>query len=131
MKSPREHAQGLLKKAGNDLIAARATLETHQATDTVCFHAQQAVEKSLKAILAYHDVAYPWRHDLGELLRLARPLFPEIIPYHEQILKMTPFAVDIRYDAEFEPMFPVASEALQTATEIHTLIEGMVKKAKP
>lgn len=131
MKSPYEHAQGLLKKAVNDLIAARATLETHQATDTVCFHAQQAVEKSLKAVLALYDVAYPWRHDLGELLRLAIPFFPEIASYQERILKMAPFAVEIRYDAEFEPAFPIASEALHTAVEIHILIEVMVEKVKP
>ncbi len=131
MKNPHEHAEGLLKKAGNDLIAARATLETHHATDTVCFHAQQAVEKSLKAILALHDVAYPWRHDLGELLRLTTPLFPEIAPYQERIIKMAPFAVEIRYDAAFEPTFPVASEAFQTAVEIHALIEKMVEKARP
>ena len=58
MKAPLDHAKALLKKAANDLIAAEAIL------DTVCFHAQQAVEKSLKAILAFHDVSYPWRHDL-------------------------------------------------------------------
>jgi len=129
MKSPYEHAQGLLKKAANDLIAARATLETHMATDTVCFHAQQAVEKSLKAVLALHDVAYPWRHDLGELLRLAHPHFPEISPYDERIIKMAPFAVEIRYDSEFEPAFPDAAEALHTANEVHTLIVEMVRRA--
>lgn len=59
MKGPREHAQDLLKKAANDLVAARATLATETATDTICFHAQQAVEKSLKAILALYDVEYP------------------------------------------------------------------------
>jgi len=131
MKSPYEHAQGLLKKAANDLVAARATLETRMATDTVCFHAQQAVEKSLKAVLALHDVAYPWRHDLGELLKLARPLAPEITPYEERIINMTPFAVEIRYDAEFEPALPDATETLRTAVEVHGLIDTMVKRAKP
>ena len=54
MKQPRDHAQTLLKKAANDLIAA-------------------------DAILAYHDIEYPWRHDLGELLKLVIPLAPDIL----------------------------------------------------
>ena len=62
MKSPRDHALGLLRKAANDLVAARATLTTGQALDTVCFHAQQAAEKSLKSLLALKDIVYPWRH---------------------------------------------------------------------
>ena len=70
---PSDHARALLKKAANDLTAARATLSTGQALDTVCFHGQQCVEKSLKAVLALHEVVYPWRHDLGELLELIRP----------------------------------------------------------
>jgi HEPN domain-containing protein len=44
MKTPSDHAQMLLQKAANDLVAARATLATGEALDTVCFHAQQAVE---------------------------------------------------------------------------------------
>ncbi len=63
MKGPREHALGLLNKADHDLVAARATLSTGRALDMVCLHAQQAAEKSLKALLALYDVEYPWRHD--------------------------------------------------------------------
>ena len=60
MKQPRDHAQTLLKKAANDLIAADAILSTERALDTACFHTQQAVEKSLKAILAYHEYVKAW-----------------------------------------------------------------------
>ena len=81
MKSPRDHALALLKKAANDLVDARATVTTGKALDTVCFHSQQAVEKSLKAVLALQDVEYPWRHDLGELLELVKPLAPEVAPF--------------------------------------------------
>ena len=34
---------------------------------------------------------------------------------------MTPFAVEIRYDAEFSPSFFVTAEAVQTASEVHAL----------
>jgi len=130
MKSPRDHALALLKKAANDLMAAGATVATGRALDTVCFHSQQAVEKSLKAILALHDVEYPWRHDLGELLELVKPLAPEVAPFEDQILGMTPFAVEIRYDGEFEPAIDEANEALQTALEVHQLISVTVGRSE-
>lgn len=46
MKTILDHARELLRKAYNDLIAARAILATGEALDTVYFHAQQAVEKA-------------------------------------------------------------------------------------
>jgi HEPN domain-containing protein len=56
MKTPRDHAASLMLKASHDLIAARAILSASDAFDTACFHAQQAVEKSLKAVLALHEI---------------------------------------------------------------------------
>lgn len=126
MKRPRDHAQALLQKAANDLVAAQATLSTEQALDTVCFHAQQAVEKSLKAILALHDIEYPWWHDLSELFELVRPLASELIPFEEQMFRMTPYAVEARYGEEFEPSLDEASEALEVAEEVYRLSSNIV-----
>ena len=43
-----------IMKADNDLKTAKDELETDKpATDTVCFHAQQCVEKYLKAYLVF------------------------------------------------------------------------------
>lgn len=126
MKEPRDHAQALLNKAANDLVAARATLSTGQALDTVCFHAQQAVEKSLKAILALHEIEYPWWHDLGELFELVRPLASELIPFEDQMSRMTPYAVEARYDEEFEPSLDEASEAFEVAEEVYRLSSTII-----
>jgi len=118
-KSPRDHAQALLSKANNDLVAAEAILATGRAFDAVCFHAQQAVEKSLKAILALYDVEYPWRHDLAELITLVRPLTSTLRDLENSIIEMTPFAVEVRYDAEFEPSQSEAEKALRVAQEVY------------
>lgn len=130
MKSPRDHALALLKKAANDLVAARATLATGEALDTVCFHAQQAVEKSLKSVLALWEVEYPWRHDLGELLELVKPLVPQVAPLEDRIISLTPFAVEIRYDEEFEPSVDEATEALRTASEVYELIRSIIERGE-
>ncbi len=127
MKSPRDHALALLRKAANDLIAADTVLSTEQAMDTVCFHAHQAVEKSLKAVLAFHNVEYPWHHDLGELFALVKPFVPEMMPFEEQIVGLTPYAVAVRYDDEFEPCLSEAAQALETATAAYQLVCKMIE----
>ena len=43
---------------------------------------------------------------------------------------MTPFAVEIRYDEEFEPSIDEANEALQTALEVHQLISAIVGRSE-
>ncbi len=37
-------------------------------TSTICFHAQKAVEKYLKAFLAFHDIDFPRTQDVDYLL---------------------------------------------------------------
>lgn len=112
MKTPRDYALGVLQKAANDLIAGRATIDKGQAFDTVCYHAQQSVEKYIKAVLISHEVAFPKRHDLGELLLLVAPYWPEIADYQDRLIGLTPYSVEVRYDPEFNPSIESAQEAL-------------------
>mgnify|MGYP000307964815 CR=1 FL=1 len=43
-------------------------------TSTICFHAQQAVEKYLKAFLILHDIDFPRTHDVDYLLLECRKI---------------------------------------------------------
>lgn len=61
MKDKHNLAQGWLTKSNSDLAAAKVLLEGDGPYDTVCFHAQQAVEKILKAILAFYELPIPKR----------------------------------------------------------------------
>jgi HEPN domain-containing protein len=61
----------LLRKAAADLTAARALADDpDQADEVVGFHVQQAVEKSVKAVLAWLQIDYPLTHDIDFLVRL-------------------------------------------------------------
>lgn len=40
--------------------------------EQVCFHAQQAREKALKAVLVLNDIEFPLVHDIEALLDIAR-----------------------------------------------------------
>ena len=59
MPTPHDHAQSLLKKASEDLTTADLIVGNDGPVSTACFHAQQAAEKSIKAVLAMRDVEYP------------------------------------------------------------------------
>ena len=126
MKDARDHALGLLSKAEHDLVAARATLTTGEATDMVCFHAQQAAEKSIKALLAVKDVEYPWRHDLGELLDLLRTHYSDLDLPAEKLLALSPYAAAARYDEAWNPDIEQARQALEVAERVHVLVRQVV-----
>ena len=68
MKSKTDLARGWFAKATSDLAAAETLLSSHGSLDAACFHAQQGIEKVIKAFLAYHDQEIPRTHDL-ELLQ--------------------------------------------------------------
>jgi HEPN domain-containing protein len=61
-----------LDKASEDLAAGDLILKgTIPSYGTVSFHAQQAAEKALKALLIRHQIEFGRTHNLTELLRLA------------------------------------------------------------
>ena len=60
-----------------------------------------------------------WLHDLGELLKLVIPLAPDIAPLADQVLGMTPYAVEIRYNDEFDPDLMEAGRSPSLAIEVY------------
>jgi hypothetical protein len=64
-----------VKKAENDLKNAAFTLEMDDEcpTDTVCFHAQQVVEKYLKALLVLKGIPFPKSHNIEDIIALLPP----------------------------------------------------------
>ncbi len=59
-------------KADNDLTAALQILKLGEAApmDTIGFHAQQCVEKYLKAILVHRGIPFPKLHDIEALMKM-------------------------------------------------------------
>lgn len=92
-------AELLARKASFDLAAARTLAsEPEQADDVVGFHVQQAVEKSLKAILAVRGFEVPRTHDLTYLVELAGDAGIEVPLSLDDADRLTPWAVTTRYD---------------------------------
>lgn len=103
MSSSAELARALLRKAADDLyVVERLAADVNAPNWVLGFHAQQAVEKALKAVLSFHRVEFPRTHNLSMLLALLRRAgLP--LPSHEEALgDLIPFGVAMRYEIEFD-----------------------------
>ncbi|MHB2149861.1 HEPN domain-containing protein [Calditrichota bacterium LG25] len=68
--------------------------------DAAGFHAQQCVEKYLKAILQQNNIRFEKVHDLLALLNLCLPIAPELELHRDLFAYLNPFAVAFRYPGE-------------------------------
>ncbi|MGA8364678.1 MAG: HEPN domain-containing protein [Solirubrobacteraceae bacterium] len=91
-------AQRLLDAADNDELMARSLLPVEGVTDAgIGFHAQQAIEKSIKAILALQGIEFPFTHDLDRLSELCAESGVAPPPTLDGAQRLTPFAAAERY----------------------------------
>ncbi len=72
-------AEGDLKNATHVLMLRRQC-----PTETVAFHAQQCVEKYIKAALTFYEIEFPKVHDIEKLVRLLPPDALAVFPVTEQ-----------------------------------------------
>ena len=107
----REHAENLLEKATQDAYTVGLMLpDPNSPDDVIGFHAQQVVEKCLKAVLASRGVRYPHTHKIGDLMDLLRtsgvdvPEFPP--PLTEGAEVLTPFGAEFRYGVRTDKKMP-------------------------
>jgi HEPN domain-containing protein len=116
-----------LANALADLALARIPLPKGGLYEHLCFHAQQAVEKALKAVLQANEIEYPFTHNIQLLI----DLLPTSILAPPAILAavdLTPYAVMTRYPGEVEPVTAEEhEEAVCVATIVLKWAESLLK----
>ncbi len=91
-------ARLMLRKARQDLALVETVTESTAIADEIYgFHAQQAIEKALKAVLTRFGKTYAFTHDLSILYEEVEDLGIELPATLEQVEGMTTFAVQFRY----------------------------------
>jgi HEPN domain-containing protein len=94
-----EEAWRALRLADRDIKAFEILKQEPEAhISTVCFHAQQAVEKSLKAVLFSRPIEFERTHDLVKLARLLADHGLAPPAADDKLRRLNPFAVAVRYD---------------------------------
>ena len=61
-----------LDRAGDDLDVAKEIMPVEHLTNMVAFHCQQAVEKTLKAIIEELEIAFVKTHNLERLMGIVK-----------------------------------------------------------
>ncbi|MEI6290899.1 MAG: HEPN domain-containing protein [Chloroflexota bacterium] len=126
MKDNRDLSKGWLEKARSDLYASEQLLAGTGPYDSACFHAQQAIEKALKALLALYGQNIPRTHDLEELQRTCVHLHPISELQSLDLSEATDYAVQLRYDIEFWPEQETALQAYHLAERVVEIITDIL-----
>lgn len=134
MTEPRDASRQVrqwVEKAEHDLRNAEHTLTIRDEDcpfDTVCFHAQQCVEKYLKGWLASRRLDVPRSHDLVVLLNLAvaaglrGPSSPDVQPLNR-------YTIEARYPGDWDPIDrPEAEQAVATARGVRESLRAVLPR---
>jgi HEPN domain-containing protein len=118
-----------LRHARSDLALARQQVSPEVLLAALCFHAQQAAEKSLKAVLLHQCIVFPYTHDLAQLITLLKQhgvFWPEAL---DATADLTAYAVGTRYPGAYGNITPEEyTQAIEMAVWVvnwaHSLIRN-------
>lgn len=119
-----------LAKAETDLRAAAHELTAAPpfAADAV-FHAQQAAEKAMKGLLAWHDAPFHKTHDLAVIGRQCADLAPALGPLLERAASLTQYTWKYRYPGEpEEPSREEAERAIALGREVYEAVVSLLSQ---
>lgn len=72
--------------------------------EDLCFNAQQAAEKALKAVLIEHKIEFPYVHDLVKLMGTLLQGGVEVPDRIREAARISQYAVAARYPRSLEPL---------------------------
>ncbi len=127
-KDQNDYLKTWLFRANEDIAVIEKLFESEPElyASTICFHAQQAVEKFLKAFLVFHNIDFPKTHDLDYLLFECKKL--DAKNFDIDLGSLTDFGVSIRYPDDF--YLPDKDETAQyrgIALKVKIIIENIIK----
>lgn len=130
MSSPKHEVRDLAarfaRKARSDEIALdKLADDLDVPDDLIGFHAQQALEKLLKAALAYTGVAPPRIHDLGELIARLGDVGLTPPTSVGEARALVPWAVEFRSDDILDEQLD-RTAACATVRQVRAWVDGLL-----
>ena len=121
-----------LKRAKSNLARARAgKISEDVLYEDLCFDAQQAVEKALKALCVKHGIKLIKVHDISYLMELLGGVGIKIPKSLQKARILTDYAVETRYPGDYVPVDVEMYEgALKIAEKVVAWVEKKIGKQK-
>ncbi|MBS3791277.1 HEPN domain-containing protein [Candidatus Bipolaricaulota bacterium] len=117
-RKPPDDPEEWLNRAKSNLVRARQDHPDIYLED-LCFDAQQAAEKAIKAILIDLNVDYPYTHDLMTLLTRVSEAGRSVPDEVKEAAMLTDYAVESRYPSPAETVTDEEyKEAVDTAKRV-------------
>ena len=117
-----------LARAEDDLAAARLLLAQEDLTNVVAFHAQQAVEKTLKAAIEELRLALVRTHSLTRLYELIRLHYP-VIDDMDMLDRLEAVYVATRYPGEMG-LLPYGKPTVEEATNFYGFAQNVYRQIR-
>ena len=121
-------AEDWLARAKGDLSLAQIPLPEGGYYEDLCFHAQQAAEKALKAVILRHGWSFRYVHDLEELIAEIKRHGESVPKRVEKCVALTGFASEARYPGLGEPVTEAErQEAVTNAKSVVRWANKMIR----
>lgn len=115
-------AKNLLKRAKSNLIRGKeySYLDLGEiALEDLCFDLQQCAEKSIKAVLIFKNIDFPYTHKLNILVDLLEENSIHLSDKVKDSVILTVFAVEARYDDILDLNRDIYKETLEIAESVY------------
>lgn len=131
----REITKKWLEAANLDIENISLIIQNDRLTGHIAFHAQQAIEKSLKALIEEQEERVPQLHSLSKLFDLCSR-FIDIQVDDDLIIALDSLYIESRYPGEFglmpegKPSMRQAQIFYDFAIEIYSLVKNELEARK-
>ena len=130
MKPHLKEAEQTLRLAVRDIEAFEVLQEAPGVhSSIVCFHAQQAIEKSLKAVLFLSEIEFRRTHSLTVLAELLHQHKINAPVADDQLERLNPYPVTLRYGDDIEIELISSDAAAGMVMRIYQCAEQLVQAA--
>ena len=118
-----------LKRAKSNLERARCgKIKDEILYEDLCFDCQQAVEKTIKALLISIDKEFPPIHSIARLLEIVSETEIKIPAEIQEAIDLTDYAVNTRYPGEREAVTKEEyDEAIAISEAVYRWVSGIIK----
>ena len=123
-----------LRRARDDLDVAKEIIVREHLTNMMAFHSQQAVEKSLKAIIEEFEIGFVKIHNLERLLGMVRKQMSldvdlNIIKRLDEVYTSTRYPGDLGLLPSGKPTIQDAKELFDFADALYRIVKELLEKS--